>query len=71
MQDLSHWTSREVPWHDLDKGNKGMVFKAMESESESHSVMRDSLGPQGLYLLDILQARILEWVALPFSRGSS
>ena len=38
----------------------------MKSESESHSVISDSLQPHG-----ILQARILEWVALPFSRGSS
>ena len=36
--------------------------------SESHSVMSDSLWPHGLYSL---QARILEWVAVPFSRGSS
>ena len=35
-------------------------------ESESHSVMSNSLGPHG-----ILQARILGWVAFPFSRGSS
>ena len=35
-------------------------------ESESCSVVYDSLRPQGL-----LQARILEWVAFPFSRGSS
>ena len=35
-------------------------------ESESCSVMSDSLRPHG-----ILQARILEWVAFPFSRGSS
>ena len=34
--------------------------------SESSSVMSDSLRPQGL-----LQARILEWVAFPFSRGFS
>ena len=33
---------------------------------ESHSVVSNSLRPHG-----ILQARILEWVALPFSRGSS
>ena len=33
---------------------------------ESHSVMSDSLQHHG-----ILQARILEWVAFPFSRGSS
>ena len=40
------------------------------SESESRSVVSDSLQPQGL-IHGILQARILEWVALPFSRGSS
>ena len=34
--------------------------------SESHSVVSDSLQLHG-----ILQARILEWVAFPFSRGSS
>ena len=38
----------------------------MYSESESHSVVSDSLQPHG-----ILQARILEWVAFPFSRVSS
>ena len=35
-------------------------------ESESLSVMSDSLQPHG-----ILQTRIREWVAFPFSRGSS
>ena len=34
--------------------------------SESHSVASNPLWPHGL-----LQARILEWVAFPFSRGSS
>ena len=36
--------------------------------------MSDSLLPHGLYspwIYGILQARILEWVAVPFSRGSS
>ena len=33
--------------------------------------MSDSLRPHGLYSSWILQARILEWVAFPFSRGSS
>ena len=36
-----------------------------ESESENHSVLPDSVSQA------ILQARILEWVAFPFSRGSS
>ena len=38
----------------------------LESESESHSIVSNSSQPHG-----ILQARILEWVAFPFSRGSS
>ena len=40
--------------------------------SESCSVMSNSLKPHGLYIVHgILQARILEWVVFPFSRGSS
>ena len=38
----------------------------MYSETESHSVVSDSLQPHG-----ILQARILEWAAFPFSKVSS
>ena len=38
--------------------------------SESHSVVCDPLQPQMDYTVHgILQARILEWVAFPFSRG--
>ena len=49
----------------------------IESDSVSHSVVSDSLWLHELYTLPgssvhgILQARILEWVAIPFSRGSS
>ena len=39
-----------------------------ESESESRSVVSYSLRPHGLYSY---QARILEWVAFPFSREYS
>jgi len=41
------------------------------NESESHSVMSDSLRQHGLYTHGILQARILEWVAVSFTRVSS
>ena len=51
------------------------------SESVSYSVMSDSLQPYGLFATPwsppgssvhgILQVRILEWVVMPFSRGSS
>ena len=42
----------------------------------NHSVVFDSLEPMdwtppGFSVHGILQARILEWVAIPFSRGSS
>ena len=40
-----------------------------EGESDNHSVMSDSLRPHGVH--GILQARILEWVVVPFSRGTS
>ena len=41
-------------------------------KSERRSVVSDSLWPHELYIvLGILQARILEWVTVPFSRGSS
>ena len=41
-------------------------------ESESCSVISESLRPHGLYTVHgIFQARILEWVAFPFSRGFS
>ena len=39
--------------------------------SEIHSDMSNSLQPHGLYVHGILQARILEWVAIPFSGASS
>ena len=48
-----------------------MIF---ESESDSQSGVSDSLRPHelpGFSVHGILQARILEWVAIPFSRGSS
>lgn len=46
------------------------VLHRSETEA-SPSVMSDSLLPHGLYSLWNLQARILEWGAFPFSRGSS
>ena len=39
--------------------------------SESRSVVSNSLQPHGLQVHGILQARILDGVAFPFSRGSS
>ena len=45
-------------------------FGAWGTRSESCSVVSDSLQPHGI-VHGIFQARILEWGAFPFSRGSS
>ena len=42
----------------------------MLSESESHSVMYNSLRPHRYTVHGILQARVLEWVVVPFSKVS-
>ena len=40
--------------------------------AQSHPTLRDAMdySPPGSSVFKILQARILEWVAVPFSRGS-
>ena len=43
----------------------------LKKESKSHSVTSDSVTPWTHTVHGILQARILEWVAIPFSKGSS
>ena len=54
---IAKWKS--IPWY-ISYGGK------------SHSVLSDSLPPHGLYIVHgILQARILEWAAVLFSRGFS
>ena len=54
---------------------KDPIIPLEESESVSHSVMTlcDSMdcGLPGSSVLEILQGRILEWVAIPFSMGYS
>ena len=48
-----------------------LLLFSLESESESHSVLSDSLWSHDCIVHGTLQARILEWVAFPFSRRSS
>ena len=47
------------------------MLPACESESESHSVVSTLCDPMDYTVCGIPQARILEWVAFPFPRGSS
>ena len=62
-------------WQFLERLN---IPTMKRSDSVSHSVVSDSVRPHGLYyslpgssVHGILQARILGWVAIFFSRGSS
>ena len=50
------------------QGNDAHIL--VTSESQSRSAVSDSLQPMDYTVPGILQARILEWVAFPFSRGS-
>ena len=50
---------------------EGRKEKILEEISESRSVCLTRCDPMDYTVRGILQARILEWVAFPFSRGSS
>ena len=63
---------REILYHLSHQGSHYLL----ESENESRSSCPTLCDPMDLSLLgssvhEILQARILEWIAIPFSRGSS
>ena len=55
--------------HDEQSNMLGTIHS--ENESESRSVVFTLCDPMDYIIHGILQARILEWVAVLFSRGSS
>ena len=69
-QCLSRWTTRQVP--DVCFST---IWFWLDNKSASHSVVSlcypMDYSPPGSSVHGILQARILESVAIPFSRGSS
>ena len=81
MKSLSRSHSYHVRYEPKESDSKAHVsnywIKGEKSKSVSHSVMSDSLWPHGLWpaqaplSIEFLQARILEWVVIPFSRESS
>ena len=70
--EILHWSAQKV-METCPKMQKPARWAPIgQGESESHSVVSYSLWPHGLYRVHgILQAILLEWVAFPFSRGSS
>ena len=57
--------------HIWEKGFTNDIPNKSLKWSESHSVMSNSLWPMDYTVHGILQARILQWVTVPFPRGSS
>ena len=74
-KNLDDWFSKPLivssEHHKTDRLFYSLLHFLQVSESESYLVMSNSLRPHGLYSHGLLQSRILEWVAFPFSRGSS
>ena len=64
---------RQVLYHLSHQGSGNTPFRKLLqiNESESCSVVSNSLWPMDYTVHGILQARKLEWIAFPFSRVSS
>ena len=58
----------------FDRIYRVYILRIYESESVSHSVMSGCVpmdsSPPGSFVYGILQVRMLEWIAIPFSRRS-
>ena len=67
-EQLVHRGRECVPGAPSRAGADGRAPRGSESAS---AVMSDTFPPRDHKVHGILQARILEWVAFPFSRGSS
>ena len=71
---LSYWFSKKPSWsHTIEIwnwANKGVV-KVLVAQPCPTLFDPIDCSPPGSSVHGILQARILEWVAIPFSRGSS
>ena len=65
---LMHWRRK---WQPTPVFLPIHLHTTTESESERPLVVSDSFDPVAYTVRGILQARILQWVAFPFSRGSS
>ena len=68
----SSWTETLYPLN----SNTSFLPSLSPCESESHPVVSDSLQPtncslSGSSVFGIFQARVLEWIAISFPRGSS
>ena len=53
------------------RGERESFSPLIKEESESHSLCPTLWDPMDYTVHGILRARILEWAAFPFSRGSS
>ena len=84
-QSLNHWTTREIPRHQFETVWDGIITSSwslcVAFTVCLWSILHEKWKISRCHLMDcslpgssvhgILQARILKWVAIPFSKGSS
>ena len=75
VQLLAHFPNERIKHREIELPAQG--HRAGKRQCVSHSVIptlynpMDCIAHQAHLPMGILQVRILEWVAIPFSRGSS
>ena len=68
---LHYWVYIQKKWKLLIQKDTCLPWSEVKWSELQVAKLCPALWPHALYSLGILQARILEWVAFPFSRGSS
>ena len=71
VQSLNHWTSRKVHWPSETTLSAPACMCVLSCSIRSDFCDPMNCSPPGSSVHGILQARLLQWVAIPFSRGSS
>ena len=74
VKNLPAMQIQSMGWEDpVEKGKAAAAAAAVAKSLQSCPTLCDSIdgSPRGSPIPGILQTRTLEWVAMPFSRGSS
>ena len=69
----SEGNTQHVLWGCMGKSKQSADGQSESEVVQSHPTLCDPMdcSPPGSSIHGIFQARVLEWVAIPFSRGSS
>ena len=71
LQEFMSWSSLSMPWRKWRHWSLSSLCCCLVCKSYPTLWEPMDYSPSGSYLYGILQARLLKWVAIAFSRGSS